>query len=118
MPSQISEEKILSKLRLIHASLRQDFMVDRPMIAVLSLNPHSGDGGLLGTEEQDIIIPAIRKAEEEGILAYGPSLSRRILRTRALREVRRHPCHVPRPGPGSVQGPSFEDGVNLRPDCP
>ena len=70
--SQITEEKILSKLRLIHASLRQDFMVDRPLIAVLSLNPHSGDGGLLGTEEQDIIIPAIRKANEEGILAYGP----------------------------------------------
>ena len=72
VPSQVTEEKILSKLRLIHTSLRQDFMVDRPLIAVLSLNPHSGDGGLLGTEEQDIIIPAIRKANEEGIMAYGP----------------------------------------------
>lgn len=69
---QITEEKILSKLRLIHQSLRQDFLLDRPLIAVLSLNPHSGDGGLLGTEEQDIIIPAIKKANEEGIMAYGP----------------------------------------------
>ena len=70
--SSISEEKILNKLRLINASLKQDFMADRAMIAVLSLNPHSGDAGLLGTEEQEIIIPAIKKANEEGILAYGP----------------------------------------------
>lgn len=68
----ISEEKILSKLRLMNASLKQDFVIDQPRIAVLSLNPHSGDGGLLGTEEQDIIIPAIKKANEEGILAFGP----------------------------------------------
>ena len=70
--SQITEEKILSKLRLMNEALKQDFVVDQPRIAVLSLNPHSGDGGLLGTEEQDIIIPAIRKATEEGILAFGP----------------------------------------------
>lgn len=69
---QISEEKILSKLRLMTRSLKEDFGVDMPRIGVLSLNPHSGDGGLLGTEEQEIIIPAIRKATEEGILAYGP----------------------------------------------
>lgn len=68
----ISEEKILSKLRLMDKSLKQDFVIDQPRIAVLSLNPHSGDGGLLGTEEQEIIIPAIRKANEEGILAFGP----------------------------------------------
>ena len=70
--SQISEEKILGKLRLMNESLKRDFVIDRPRIAVLSLNPHSGDGGLLGTEEQEIIIPAIRKANEEGILAFGP----------------------------------------------
>lgn len=68
----ISEEKILSKLRLMNKSLKQDFVIDQPRIAVLSLNPHSGDGGLLGTEEQEIIIPAIKKANEEGILAFGP----------------------------------------------
>ena len=70
--SQITEEKILSKLRLMNEALKKDFVVDQPRIAVLSLNPHSGDGGLLGTEEQDIIIPAIRKATVEGILAFGP----------------------------------------------
>lgn len=68
----ISEEKILGKLRLIHESLQKDFRTLHPKIAVLSLNPHSGDGGLLGNEEQEIIIPAIKKAQEEGILAFGP----------------------------------------------
>ncbi len=70
--ANITEEKILGKLRLINQSLKQDFTIEHPRIAVLSLNPHSGDGGLLGSEEQDIIIPAIKKATEEGILAFGP----------------------------------------------
>lgn len=72
VPSQITEERILSKLRLLNKSLKEDFIVDQPRIAVLSLNPHSGDGGLLGSEEQDIIMPAIKKATGEGILAFGP----------------------------------------------
>ena len=72
VPAAITKEKILSKLRLMHASLIQDFGLDNPRIAVLSLNPHSGDSGLLGHEEQDVIIPAIRQASEEGILAFGP----------------------------------------------
>jgi len=72
VPYSISEEKILGKLRLMQSSLKRDFCIDEPRIAVLSLNPHSGDGGLLGSEEQDIIIPAIEKAQAEGIMAFGP----------------------------------------------
>lgn len=72
VPQSITQEKILSKLRLMTDSLRRDFGIDRPKIGVLSLNPHCGDGGLLGNEETDIIIPAINKAQEEGLLAYGP----------------------------------------------
>lgn len=72
VPDSISEDKILSKLRLMDASLRRDFGVDSPKIAVLSLNPHSGDGGLLGDEEERIIAPAVAKAVEEGIDAFGP----------------------------------------------
>ena len=70
--TSITEEKILKKLRLIKASLQRDFGVDQPKIAVLGLNPHCGDGGLLGDEEQLIILPAVKKANEEGILAFGP----------------------------------------------
>ena len=72
VPGAITEEKILSKLRLMKASLECDFGINNPRIAVLSLNPHSGDSGLLGNEEQTVIIPAIRKAYAEGILAFGP----------------------------------------------
>jgi 4-hydroxythreonine-4-phosphate dehydrogenase len=72
VPGSISKDKIVSKLRLMNQSLKEDFCIDQPRIAVLSLNPHSGDGGLLGTEEQDIIIPAVAEATAEGILAFGP----------------------------------------------
>ena len=70
--SSISTERILRKLRLMRDSLKRDFGVDEPKIAVLGLNPHCGDGGLLGDEERDIILPAVQQAQEEGILAYGP----------------------------------------------
>lgn len=72
VPELISKERILSKLRLMKASLERDFRIDNPSIGVLSLNPHSGDGGLLGNEEQDIIIPALKEATAEGIQAFGP----------------------------------------------
>ena len=72
VPTQITPEKILKKLRLMKASLQRDFGVDAPKIAVLGLNPHCGDGGLLGDEEQQIILPAIKAANDEGIMAFGP----------------------------------------------
>lgn len=68
----ISKEAIVSKLRLMDQSLRKDFWVEKPKIAVLGLNPHAGDNGLLGTEEQEIISPAIEEAFNEGIFAFGP----------------------------------------------
>lgn len=68
----ITKEKILRKLRLMKASLQRDFGIDQPTIAVLGLNPHCGDGGLLGDEEQQIILPAVQAATEEGIMAFGP----------------------------------------------
>ena len=70
--TSITKEKILSKLRLMKVSLERDFGIDAPKIAVLGLNPHCGDGGLLGDEEQQIILPAVQEANVEGILAFGP----------------------------------------------
>jgi 4-hydroxythreonine-4-phosphate dehydrogenase len=65
-------DKIVSKLRLINNSLKNDFWIEKPKIAVLGLNPHAGDSGLLGNEENEIIIPAIEVANKEGIFAFGP----------------------------------------------
>jgi len=72
VPEALTIESILKKLRIMNHSLIQDFRIRKPKIAVLGLNPHAGDNGLIGSEEVDIIIPAIEKAKEEDILALGP----------------------------------------------
>lgn len=72
IPAQITEESILHKMTLLNNSLKRDFGLEKPRIAVLALNPHAGDQGLLGKEEQNIIIPAVTKAKEQGIWAFGP----------------------------------------------
>ena len=68
----LNKELILAKLEVFNKTLKQDFGIEKPKIAVLGLNPHSGDGGLLGTEEQEIISPAIKQAFDNGIIAMGP----------------------------------------------
>jgi 4-hydroxythreonine-4-phosphate dehydrogenase len=70
--SSITTEKILGKLKLMNESLKKDFWIRKPKIAVLGLNPHAGDNGLIGDEEQKIIIPALEEARAAGILAMGP----------------------------------------------
>ncbi len=72
IPEKISKEKILSKLAIMSQSLKKDFWVQKPKIAVLGLNPHAGDNGLIGTEELEIIIPAIEEANKQGVFAFGP----------------------------------------------
>ena len=68
----ITVETLLKKIRLMSKSLSLDFGFRRPKIAVLGLNPHAGDNSLLGKEEKEIILPAIEKANQEGILTFGP----------------------------------------------
>jgi 4-hydroxythreonine-4-phosphate dehydrogenase len=68
----ITKEKIVQKLKMINDSLKKDFWIEKPKIAVLGLNPHAGDNGLLGKEEQEIIIPAIQEAFDKGIICFGP----------------------------------------------
>lgn len=70
--STISKELIQEKLIIFNRSLKQDFGIGAPRIAVLALNPHAGDEGLLGNEEAEIIIPALKEMSEKGILCYGP----------------------------------------------
>jgi 4-hydroxythreonine-4-phosphate dehydrogenase len=68
----ISKDKIYAKIKALSNSLIKDFGIVRPKIAVLGLNPHAGENGTMGTEEKEIIIPAIQKAWSEKILAFGP----------------------------------------------
>ncbi|HBX90704.1 4-hydroxythreonine-4-phosphate dehydrogenase PdxA [Alistipes sp.] len=68
----ITREKIVADLHALRRTLREDFGVVEPRIAVLALNPHAGDGGLLGHEEEEVIRPAIVEAYRAGVLAFGP----------------------------------------------
>ncbi|RQO34176.1 4-hydroxythreonine-4-phosphate dehydrogenase PdxA [Chryseobacterium sp. KBW03] len=68
----ISKEKIKKQIRVLNQTLIEDFCVQKPKIAVLGLNPHAGDGGVIGNEEIEIISPAIKELSDNGILAFGP----------------------------------------------
>ncbi len=68
----VTKEKIISKLAALNQSLQKDFGIDKPRIAVLGLNPHAGDEGLIGTEEENIIKPAIKEAKNNNMLVVGP----------------------------------------------
>ncbi|MBP1629368.1 MAG: 4-hydroxythreonine-4-phosphate dehydrogenase [Bacteroidetes bacterium] len=72
VPKVITEDLILRKLRTMDNSLKRDFGIRMPKIAVMALNPHAGDHGVNGEEDETIIRPAIKKAFNEGILAFGP----------------------------------------------
>ncbi|CAM3040094.1 4-hydroxythreonine-4-phosphate dehydrogenase PdxA [Chryseobacterium flavum] len=68
----ISKEKIKKQIRALNQTLIEDFCIQKPKIAVLGLNPHAGDGGVIGNEEVEIISPAIKELSDNGILAFGP----------------------------------------------
>lgn len=70
--SELSIQKIVQKCQVLNEGLIRDFAIEKPRIAILGLNPHAGDQGLLGTEEKDIIIPAIEQLQQMKIMAFGP----------------------------------------------
>ena len=70
--SLISKELVCERIETLDESLKKDFCIEIPRIAVLALNPHAGDNGLLGSEEQDIIIPAIQEMSQKGVKCFGP----------------------------------------------
>ncbi|UYZ60509.1 4-hydroxythreonine-4-phosphate dehydrogenase PdxA [Hymenobacter latericus] len=72
VPTRLTAEVLTGKLRMLLHSLRQDFGIQKPRVAVLGLNPHAGENGLLGREEQDLVQPVIQQFLNEGQLVYGP----------------------------------------------
>jgi len=70
--SAITQDKVVHKIQQLNKSLQYDFGIRKPKIAVLGLNPHAGENGKIGEEEQNIIIPAIKEVQTSGILAFGP----------------------------------------------
>lgn len=72
IPEAITKDTVLQKIKDFNRCLHRDFAITTPRIAVLALNPHAGEGGLLGSEEANAIAPAIAEAAQQGILAFGP----------------------------------------------
>ena len=72
VPKVITKELLLEKIQVMNESLKQDFGITMPKIAVLALNPHAGDNGLIGDEDDKVISPAIKEAYDSGILTFGP----------------------------------------------
>jgi 4-hydroxythreonine-4-phosphate dehydrogenase len=70
--TSVTKQAIISKIRILHQSLRRDFGIDKPKIAILGLNPHAGDEGLIGNEEETVIRPAIKDMKQQNQLVYGP----------------------------------------------
>ena len=70
--STLTKELIMEKMEIFNRSLKQDFNIGCPRIAVFSLNPHAGDNGLLGTEETEVIIPAMKEMQAKGVQCFGP----------------------------------------------
>jgi 4-hydroxythreonine-4-phosphate dehydrogenase len=68
----LTEKLITQKIETINLSLKQDFKINKPKIAILGLNPHAGDSGIIGNEEETIMKPTIKKLFEKGIFAFGP----------------------------------------------
>ncbi|MDT8393419.1 MAG: 4-hydroxythreonine-4-phosphate dehydrogenase PdxA [Bacteroidales bacterium] len=118
VPEAITQELILSKTEIMHETLKRDFNIARPRIALLGLNPHAGDGGLLGKEETDTIIPAISTAFDKGILAYGPYAADGLFGSSSFRSFDGILAMYHDQGLIPFKAMAFESGVNYSAGLP
>lgn len=114
----ITAELIMEKIVIMHDSLRRDFGVRKPRIAVLGLNPHAGDEGLLGSQETDIIIPAINQAKAKGMLVYGPYAADGFFASAACKEFDAVLAMYHDQGLIPFKTLNFENGVNYTAGLP
>lgn len=115
---QITKEKIVIKLQAMLKSLRGDFGIRKPRIAVLGLNPHAGENGLLGSEEQDIIEPAIKELKNKGQLIYGPYPSDGFFAAQTYRKFDAVLAMYHDQGLTPFKTIAFNDGVNFTAGLP
>lgn len=114
----LTKDTILSKIKVFENSLKRDFNLVRPKIAVFGLNPHAGENGKIGTEEQELIIPAINAAKSEGILAYGPFAADGFFGSNARNQFDGVLAMYHDQGLTAFKALSFEDGVNFSAGLP
>jgi 4-hydroxythreonine-4-phosphate dehydrogenase len=118
VPGAINDIVLKDKVRLLHQSLIRDFGIRKPKIAVLGLNPHNGDQGLMGDEEQKIIGPAIRKLNDDGMLVYGPYPADGFFGKLQFKEFDAVLCMYHDQGLSVFKALQFECGVNYTAGLP
>jgi 4-hydroxythreonine-4-phosphate dehydrogenase len=115
---QIHRDAILRKIKLMSQSLRGDFGIQKPRIAVLGLNPHAGEDGLLGNEEQDIIKPLVADLQAKGQLVYGPFAADGFFGTGGYRQFDGVLAMYHDQGLIPFKTLAFEEGVNFTAGMP
>jgi 4-hydroxythreonine-4-phosphate dehydrogenase len=113
VPGQLTEERILATIRIVSKSLQQQFGLERPRLAVLALNPHAGEGGMFGDEEQSCIVPAINAAQGEGLCASGPHSADSLFWFATQGQYDAVICMYHDQGLIPLKLLHFEDGVNV-----
>ena len=116
--STITIDKVFNKLKAFQASLVKDFALSRPKIAVFGVNPHAGESGKMGSEEQEIIVPAIAKAKAEGILAFGPYPADGFFGSGAMKQYDGVLAMYHDQGLAAFKALSFDEGVNFTAGLP
>ncbi|RRB02629.1 4-hydroxythreonine-4-phosphate dehydrogenase PdxA [Larkinella rosea] len=116
--SNITKERVLTKLQLMYQSLKGDFGIRKPRIAVLGLNPHAGEEGLLGNEEQEVLKPLIQELRNKGQLIYGPFAADGFFGTRAYRKYDAVLAMYHDQGLIPFKTIAFDEGVNFTAGMP
>lgn len=114
----LTKELIVDKIQALNASLKKDFKIIRPRIAVLGLNPHAGEKGALGAEESEIINPAIQTAKQDGIIVNGPFPADGFFGSSALGQYDAILAMYHDQGLAPFKALAFESGVNFTAGLP
>ena len=109
----ITSELLINKINLLHNTLIQDFKIRKPKIAVLGLNPHCGDNGVIGTEDDEIVKPTLEKIQAEGKLVYGPYSSDSFFGSESYRNFDGILAMYHDQGLAPFKAISFGNGVNF-----
>lgn len=116
--SSLSQERIVAKIEELNASLKKDFGIVRPRIAVLGLNPHAGEKGAMGSEEAEIITPAIQTAMGKDILTFGPYPADGFFGSRQFAQFDGVLAMYHDQGLTGFKSIAFDDGVNFTAGLP
>jgi 4-hydroxythreonine-4-phosphate dehydrogenase len=113
VPAQITVKSLLETIKILHASLKNQFDITEPRILVAGLNPHAGEGGYLGSEESSIIEPAIAQAQQAGIRVEGPFPGDTLFDFRSLDQVDAYLAMYHDQGLAPFKFVAFNTGVNV-----